>query len=149
MASTDLTILVGTTKGASLVSGGTDRSGWTVKGPFCDGWPINHIIGDAESGTLWAGGGSEWNGAGVWCSKDGGATRDVTRLTRGTVDDWAANDPDFAKTIGWTGEPLPFTDEFAQIWSLAFAHGTLYAGTKPAGLLARKKDSNTWQASTA
>jgi len=30
----------------------------------------------------------------------------------------AANDPNFAKMIGWTDEPLPFTDAFAQIWSL-------------------------------
>jgi hypothetical protein len=43
------------------------------------------------------------------------------------MDDWAANDPHFAKMIGWTSEPLPFTDTLAQIWSLGYAHGTLYA----------------------
>jgi hypothetical protein len=32
-----VTILVGTTKGAFLISGGSGRQGWTVKGPFCDG----------------------------------------------------------------------------------------------------------------
>jgi len=48
----------------------------------------------------------------------------------------AANDGNFAKMIGWTAEPLPFADAFAQIWSLGYAHGTLYAGTKPASLLA-------------
>src|ERR1700733_9293917 len=47
-----ITILVGTTKGAFLISGGSDRQGWTVKGPFCDGWPINHIIGDPATGVL-------------------------------------------------------------------------------------------------
>ena len=60
MSSGELTILVGTTKGAFLISGGKDRSGWSVKGPLCDGWPINLVIGDAETGTLWAGGGGDW-----------------------------------------------------------------------------------------
>ncbi len=65
-----VTVLVGTTKGAFLIDGGTDRTGWHVRGPFCKGWPINHVVGDAESGTIWAGGGSEWNGAGIWRSGD-------------------------------------------------------------------------------
>lgn len=46
MSYKNLTILVGTTKGAFLISGGGDRLNWTVKGPLCDGWPINHIVGD-------------------------------------------------------------------------------------------------------
>jgi hypothetical protein len=66
MSATRTTLLVGTTKGAFLISGGTDRSGWTIGGPYCNGWPINHMIGDPDTGTLWAGGGGEWNGAGVW-----------------------------------------------------------------------------------
>ena len=138
-------ILIGTTKGAFLLSGGEDRSGWSIKGPFCDGWPINHIIGDAATGSIWAGGGGEWHGAGLWHSADGGGTWEVTRLTRGTMDDWAANDPDFAKMIDWNDEPLPFADEFSQIWSLGFGHGTLYAGTKPASLLASDDRGRTWR----
>ena len=115
---TNLTLLVGTTKGAFLICGGNDRSGWAIQGPYCDGWPINHVVGDPETGTLWAGGGGEWHGAGIWCSEDGGTNWKVTRLTKGKMDDWAANDPHFAKMIGWTSEPLPFTDTFAQIANL-------------------------------
>lgn len=144
MAASGLTLLLGTTKGVFLACGGQDRDGWAVEGPYCDGWPINHIIGDAETGTLWAGGGGEWTGAGVWKSCDGGASWQNVRLTKGTTDDWAANDPDFAALIGWTDQPLPFGDEFTQIWSLAQAHGTLYAGTKPAGLLASRDGGETW-----
>ena len=145
MSSTRITLLVGTTKGAFLISAGNDRSGWTVQGPYCDGWPINHMIGDPETGTIWAGGGGEWHGAGVWRSEDGGESWKVTRLTKGKMDDWAANDPNFAKMIGWTDEPLPFTDAFAQIWSLSYAHGTLYAGTKPANLLASENGGKDWK----
>ena len=45
-------------------------------------------------------------------SEDGGTNWKVTRLTKGKMDDLAANDPHFAKMIGWTSEPLPFTDTF-------------------------------------
>ncbi|MES0808382.1 exo-alpha-sialidase [Roseibium sp. SCPC15] len=132
----ELTILVGTTKGAFLISGGQNRSGWEVKGPLCDGWPINHVIADAETGRIWAGGGGDWHGAGIWRSEDGGESWDLSRLTKGSMDDWAANDPDFAALIGWSEQPLPHGDAFSQIWSLGFSNGKLYAGTKPARLLA-------------
>ena len=91
------------------------------------------------------GGGSDWHGAGIWRSEDGGASWKVTRLTKGKMDDWAANDPNFAKMIGWTDEPLPFTDAFVQIWSLGYARGTLYAGTKPANLLASENGGKDWK----
>lgn len=145
MTATRMSLLAGTTKGAFIISGGSDRDGWATKGPFCDGWPVNHFIGDPDTGALWAGGGGEWHGAGIWRSGDGGATWQLAKLTKGTMDDWAASDPDFAKMIGWRDEPLPFTDEFSQIWSLSHAHGTLYAGTKPAGLLASRDAGKTWQ----
>ena len=120
-----------------------------MSGPHCDGWPINHVVGDPETGTIWAGGGGEWYGAGVWRSEDGGQTWSVARLTSGTQDEWAANDPDFAKMIGWTGDPLPFEDQFLQIWSLGKANGTLYAGTKPAQLLASTDGGQTWEKNDA
>jgi hypothetical protein len=144
MSVTRTTLLVGTTKGAFLISGGNDRSGWAIGGPYCEGWPINHMIGDPKTGMLWAGGGGDWHGAGVWRSEDGGASWKVTRLTKGTMDDWAAKDPNVAKMIGWTEAPLPFADSFAQIWSLSYAHGTLYAGTKPANLLASTNGGRDW-----
>ena len=145
MASNDLSILVGTTKGAFLVSGGADRAGWSVSGPFCDGWPINHVIGDPATGHLWAGGGGDWHGAGIWRSTDDGKSWQVAKLTKGKMDEWAANDPDFAAMIGWTDAPLPFTDEFSQIWALNYADGTLYAGTKPARLLASQDGGQSWE----
>ena len=144
MSANDMKVLIGTTKGVFLLSGGSDRTGWDVRGPFCNGWPINHVVGDPATGALWAGGGGEWHGAGVWHSADGGETWEVTRLTKGTMDDWAANDDDFARAIGWSDDPLPFDDEFSQIWSLHHAHGVLYAGTKPANLLESRDGGKTW-----
>ncbi|WP_322988838.1 exo-alpha-sialidase [Hoeflea sp.] len=145
MPADNFTILIGTAKGAFMILSDADRTGWTVKGPFCDGWPINHMIGDPASGTLWAAGGGEWHGAGVWRSTDGGENWTVTRLTKGTLDDWAANDPDFASMVSWTPEALPFAGDFSQVWSLGLTHGTLYAGTKPAGLLKSGDGGASWE----
>ena len=145
MASDAVKILVGTTKGAFLISDDNNRESWKVDGPHCDGWPINHMVGDPETGTIWAGGGGDWNGAGVWRSDDGGKNWQLKRLTKGTIDEWAANDADFAAMIGWTSDPLPFSDEFSQIWSLGFGHGKLYAGTKPAQLLCSSDRGETWE----
>src|ERR1700729_2168247 len=100
MAKSEITILVGTTKGAFLISGGSD---W-------QGWPINHVIGDPATGVLWAGGGGEWHGAGVWRSEDSGATWQVAKLTKGLIDDWAATNAELAATMNWTAQPLPFAD---------------------------------------
>ncbi|PLS23177.1 WD40/YVTN/BNR-like repeat-containing protein [Neptunicoccus cionae] len=138
------TLLVGTTKGVFLASGEESRSGWRISGPFCDGWPINHVIGDPATGTLWAGGGGDFFGAGVWRSDDLGDTWGLTRLSRGSMDDWAANDPDFAAAIGWSDAPLPFGNDFTQVWSLALAGDRLYAGTKPANLLQSTDRGESW-----
>ena len=140
-----LTLLVGTTKGAFVIDGGRDRQDWQVRGPFCDGWVINHMKGDPETGQIWAGGGGDWSGAGVWRSSDAGASWQVTRLSRGTMDDWAEKDADFAAMIGWTPEPLPFERAFQQIWSLGIGAGVLYAGTKPASLLESRDQGDSWQ----
>lgn len=140
-----VTVLVGTTKGAFLIEGGAAREGWQVRGPFCDGWVINHVKGDPETGHLWAGGGGEWTGAGIWRSRDGGESWQLARLTRGTMDDWAEKDEDFAKMVGWTPEVLPFGAEFQQIWSLGIGADALYAGTKPANLLKSVDGGESWQ----
>ena len=144
MSKGPINVLIGTTKGAFILRGDSGRGGWSVDGPHCDCWPINHVIADPESGTIWAGGGGEWHGAGVWRSDDDGESWQLTRLTKGTKDEWASVDADFAKMIGWTDEPLPFADEFSQIWSLGFGHGSLYAGTKPANLLRSTDGGQSW-----
>src|SRR6478735_920360 len=49
------------------------RQQWRVRGPFCETWPIHHVV-RASDGTLYAGGGSNWYGATVFRSDDDGAT---------------------------------------------------------------------------
>ena len=146
MSDAAIHLLVGTTKGAFVLDGDADRTHWEVRGPYCDGWSVNHVIGDRVTGRMWAGGGGDWSGAGVWRSGDSGRTWELTRLTSGEMDAWAADDPGFAESIGWTEGPVPFGDGFSQVWSLGRVGGRLYAGTKPATLLVSDDDGVTWEA---
>ena len=140
-----ITVLLGTTKGAFLLTSDAGRSEWSVKGPLCDGWPINHVVGDAVSGMIWAAGGGEWHGAGVWRSADGGESWQLVKLSNGQLDEWAANDPDMAKMMNWTPVNAPFAKEIDALWSLHYAHGTLYAGAKPAGLFTSTDGGASWE----
>ncbi|CAN0590307.1 unnamed protein product, partial [Ectocarpus sp. 12 AP-2014] len=126
---TDLvTLLIGTTKGAFLIAGAADRTEWSLRGPFGDLWTINHMIGDPDTGRIWAAGGNEWTGAGVWRSEDNGQTWALAKLADGQQDDWARNDPHMAELFDLNpGPPAPFTGDIDSVWSQCFAHGVLYA----------------------
>src|SRR5688572_9814803 len=67
-------ILVGTKKGAFIFEGDETRRSWKLNGPHCQTWPINHLIGDPETGTIYGAGGAEWFGPAVWRSADLGET---------------------------------------------------------------------------
>lgn len=140
----DVTILVGTTKGAFLLDRG--QAGWDVRGPFCEGWPVNHMIGDPETGNLWAGGGGDWPGAGVWRSSDGGVTWTLSKLSNGKLDAWLKEDPEMAAAFGMPApEPAPFGEDIDSIWSLSQIGGTLYAGAKPASLYSSTDGGIAWE----
>ena len=139
-----VTLLVGTTKGAFLLSS-DDRQTWTVSGPHCGLWPINHAVGDAETGMLWAAGGNDWFGAGVWRSEDGGVTWELAKFTDGQMDKWFANDPGMAKMFGWEKREALFEDgALDALWSLHAAHGKVWAGAKPAQLFESSDGGKSW-----
>lgn len=138
-------VLVGTTKGVFILTREATGEDWAVSGPHCDLWPINHVIGDPATGHLWAGGGSDWQGAGVWRSEDGGQSWELSQLSHGSMAEWAANDPDFAAMIGGVPEPAPFTGEIDSIWSLVSTDGQLYAGTKPAHFFRSSDSGASWE----
>lgn len=142
---TSTTILIGTTKGAFLLNSIGARENWHLKGPLCDGWPINHVVGDPDTGRLWAAGGGDWHGAGIWRSGDGGESWTLAKLSGGQFDAWAASDPQMAESFGWQPTEFPFDGEVDAIWSLGFAHGTLYAGAKPANLYASHDGGEVWE----
>jgi photosystem II stability/assembly factor-like uncharacterized protein len=140
-----ISVLVGTTKGLFRLDADERRADWTLNGPFCDGWPINHAVGDPETGTVWAGGGGDFPGAGVWRSKDGGTTWDLSLLANGAFDEMLRNDPEIAAYVGReAAPPAPHTGEVSAIWSVGISHGRLYAGGKPAILFESLDGGETW-----
>lgn len=139
-------LLIGTTKGAFILESDNARRDWSVTGPHCNGWAINHMAGDPDTGALWAAGGGEWSGAGVWRSADNGASWEMTKLANGKFDQWLRDDPGMAAQFGMEPDPpAPFTDEIEAIWSIRRAHGRLYAGAKPATLFVSEDDGESWE----
>lgn len=139
-------LLIGTTKGAFILNSDDDRQTWSVSGPHCEGWGINHVVGDDKTGEIWAAGGSAWSGAGVWCSTDGGQNWVLSKLGGGQIDEELRNNPDMA---AYMGNPeiidAPFTGEVEAMWTIARSNGALYAGGKP-GMLFRSADSGAnWE----
>ena len=117
-----IAVLLGTTKGVFLLDGSPDRGDWAVRGPYCDGWPINHVLGDPTTGTIWAAGGGEWYGAGVWRSDDLGQS-------------WAVST-----------EGLPVGEGgIKTLWSLGRGRDRLYAGAKPAMLFESDDRGASWR----
>ena len=123
---TRILLLIGTKKGAFIFESSDGRRTWDLRGPFCETWPINHVIGDPAAGTIWAGGGNEWFGPAVWRSDDLGAT-------------WSHSSQGLAYAAG--EEPI------RAVWSLAPAprgDGALYAGVQPTGLFRSDDRGATW-----
>lgn len=117
-------VLVGTRKGVFVLESDPDRRQWTQRGPFCETWPTNHVIGDPATGVIHAGGGNEWFGPAVWRSEDGGAS-------------WTHSSDGLAYEAG--EEPVK------AVWSLAARGDALYAGVEPAGLFRSDDGGRSWR----
>lgn len=142
---TAVTVLLGTSKGAFLLRGNAARDDWHLSGPHCDGWPINHMLGDPDTGAIWAAGGSAFHGAGIWRSDDGGATWALSKLANGQGDAFLAANPDLAAAWGVApAPPAPFSGQIDAIWALGRAGGRLLAGMKPAALFDSTDGGATW-----
>ncbi len=139
---TEFTVFAGTTKGVFILKS-PDRSDWAFSGPHCKDWPINHVTSDGDD--VWAVGGNDWWGAGVWHSGDGGTTWDLTRLSRGQLDNWLENEPEMAQMFGFgAATDAPFSGELDALWSIHMAGGRLFAGGKPGILIVSDDRGKTW-----
>jgi photosystem II stability/assembly factor-like uncharacterized protein len=106
-------VLVGTKKGAFVLESDAERRSWHLRGPYCETWPMNHVVADADTATIYGGGGNEWFGPAVWKSTDLGAS-------------WTHSSQGLAYSPG--EQPIK------TVWSIAPGRGRLYAGVEPAGL---------------
>jgi hypothetical protein len=133
-------LLVGTRKGAFVLTSDGTRQRWSVSGPHFGGWEIYHVAGSpAEPARLYASQSSGWFGQLIQRSDDGGAT-------------WRPVGNEFTYdgvpgTHQWyDGTPHPW--EFARVWHLEPSltdPDTVYAGVEDAALFRTVDGGQTWQ----
>jgi photosystem II stability/assembly factor-like uncharacterized protein len=133
-------ILVGTKKGAFVLSADGKRKHWQVNGPFFAGWEIYHVKGSpVNPNRLYASQSSGWFGQVVQRSDDGGAN-------------WVPVGNKFAYegvpgTHQWyDGTPHPW--EFKRVWHLEPSltdPETVYAGVEDAALFKSSDGGAAWE----
>ncbi len=68
-------VLVGTRKGAFILTADGKREKWDVSGPFFAGWPVYHLKGSpVDPNRIFASQTSDWFGQVIQRSDDGGKT---------------------------------------------------------------------------
>jgi photosystem II stability/assembly factor-like uncharacterized protein len=132
-------ILVGTRKGAFVLTADGKRREWQIDGPHFAGWEIYHVKGSpADPNRLYASQSTGWFGQQIQRSDDGGKT-------------WAPQGNAFAYdgvpgTHQWyDGTPHPW--EFARVWHLEPSLSdpdTVYAGVEDAALFRSTDGGGSW-----
>jgi photosystem II stability/assembly factor-like uncharacterized protein len=133
-------VLVGTRKGAFILTSDGKRARWEVSGPHFGGWEIYHLKGSPlDPDRLYASQSSGWFGQLIQRSNDGGKTWE-------TVDNKFAYDGIPGTHQWYDGTPHPW--EFKRVWHLepspADPH-TIYAGVEDAALFRSTDDGRSWQ----
>jgi hypothetical protein len=132
-------VLVGTRKGAFLLTSDGKRVRWEVSGPLFGGWEIYHLQGSpADPNRLYASQGTGWFGQLIQRSDDGGNTWKP-------VGNKFVYDGEIGTHLWYDGTPHPW--EFARVWHLEPATAdpdTVYAGVEDAGLFRSTDGGRTW-----
>ncbi|MCU1495944.1 MAG: hypothetical protein JWO62_3708 [Acidimicrobiaceae bacterium] len=133
-------VLVGTRKGAFVLSSDGKREQWSVSGPHFGGWEIYHVKGSpADPDRLYASQSSSWSGQVIQRSNDGGSTWEP-------VGNQFVYDGVPGTHQWYDGTPHPW--EFARVWHLEPSMtdpDTVYAGVEDAALFRSSDAGQTWQ----
>ena len=136
----EIRVLVGTHKGAFILTSDAKRKRWKVSGPHFAGWEIYHFNGSpADPDRLYASQSNGWFGQVIQRSKDGGQTWETV-----------GNKFTYEGTPGthqwYDGTQHPW--EFKRVWSLAPSLSdpeTVYAGVEDAALFRSTDGGQSWQ----
>jgi photosystem II stability/assembly factor-like uncharacterized protein len=132
-------VLVGTRKGAFVLSSDGKREKWDVSGPHFAGWEIYHVKGSpADPDRLYASQTSGWFGQVMQRSDDGGATWNP-------VGNAFAYDGVPGTHQWYDGTPHPW--EFARVWHIEPSltdPDVAYAGVEDAALFKTTDGGATW-----
>ncbi len=132
-------VLVGTRKGAFVLTADGKRKDWDVAGPFFGGWEIYHVKGSpVDPERLYASQSSSWFGQLIQRSSDGGKTWEP-------VGNKFAYDGVPGTHQWYDGTPHPW--EFKRVWHLEPSRteaDTVYAGVEDAALFRSTDAGQGW-----
>jgi photosystem II stability/assembly factor-like uncharacterized protein len=132
-------VLVGTRKGAFILTSDGKRERWQVNGPHFGGWEIYHVKGSpADPNRLYASQSSGWFGQLIQRSNDGGKTWEP-------VGNKFVYDGVPGTHLWYDDTPHPW--EFKRVWHLEPSlkdPDTVYAGVEDAAIFKTTDGGQTW-----
>jgi len=132
-------VLVGTRKGAFVITGDGKRQKWEVSEPFFGGWELYHLKGSpADPNRIYASQSSSWFGQKIQRSDDGGKTWNP-------VGDKFAYEGTPGTHQWYDGTPHPW--EFKRVWHLEPSltdPETVYAGVEDAAFFRTTDGGQNW-----